>query len=507
MAPRRRAELYKPLLLSTTMRNPERMRPFLTVLKAFDGQTLTDDLGHSIEGELIRKGLYQPMRKSDEVKRKWSEGELLSDDEVETMLEDNPQDHGEAGFAKGWPSRFDTHFKLMKWFGFVFYRTGEPIRFSDLGNMFVETAETTQKQAGYKYDEELIFLNAFVKYHRRNPFQRVLNHNRPLILLIQTILELESRPGNNTPGISRRELPFLLVWRDGDYKELADFILAFREKWGFAASDENVFEVCEQVNKGWHAKMKMKTVVQEEPDEILRKFRLTGLISLRGEGRFVSCNRDKQDLIDYVLNNYSELLTFSTEEEYFEFASSVDAELTGLAEKPVVHDLESENQQLQRWVSHFGHDAIRQELVKLARRRQSGDTVLKLIPNPLRLEFLATLLLKAKSPSANVVGHYRADDEGFPISHAPGNTADIEVFEGTRVTLYEVTLMTGRVQVHQELVPITRHLKDRMQTNPDSSMYFVAPVIHPDADQYVRFLEFEDKLAITNLTIEEFAAA
>jgi len=46
-----------------------------------------------------------------------------------------------------------------------------------------------------------------------------------------------------------------------------------------------------------------------------------------------------------------------------------------------------------------------------------------------------------------------------------------------------------------------------MQTNPDSSMYFVAPVIHPDADQYVRFLEFEDKLAITNLTIEEFAAA
>ena len=75
------------------------------------------------------------------------------------------------------------------------------------------------------------------------------------------------------------------------------------------------------------------------------------------------------------------------------------------------------------------------------------------------------------------------------------------------MTLYEVTLMTGRVQVHQELVPITRHLKDRMQTNPDSSMYFVAPVIHPDADQYVRFLEFEDKLAITNLTIEEFAAA
>lgn len=504
---RRRADLYKPLLLSTTMRNPERMRPFLSALKAFDEQMLTNDLCFAIEGELIRHGLYKPMVRSKEVVQKWSDSEPLLDEEVEKILQDNPQDHKEAGFDKGWPSRFDTHFALMKRFGFVFYRIGEPIRFSQLGNMFVEELDSSDEEANYKYDEELIFLNAFVKYHRRNPFQRVLNHNRPLVLMLQTIRELESTPGNNTPGIARHEIPFLLVWRDADYKALANYILKFREKWKFNASEEVIFDLCEEINGGWHAKMKMHTVVAEEPDEILRKFRLTGLFSLRGNGRFVSTNSDKAAVVEYVLNAHKELHDFSSEESYFDFASEIDAELTGLAEIQVAHDPEVENNLLTKWIQHFGEQTIRHELVQLAKKRASTDDVLKLIPNPLRLEFLATLLLKSRIEGARVIGHYKSDDEGFPISHAPGNTPDIEVFEGQKATLYEVTLMTGRVQVHQEMVPITRHLRNRAQTNPDSSMYFIAPAIHADAMQYVSFLEFSEHLKIKNQTIEEFASS
>jgi len=504
---RRRAEQYKPLLLSTTMRNPERMRPFLKALKQFDGQVLTNELCFTIEGELIRHGLYRPMIRSKEVVAKWVDFEPLDDVEVTKILNDNPQDHKEAGFDRGWPSRFDTHYALMKRFGFVFYRVGEAIRFSELGNMFVEMTPEENGDPVFKYDEELIFLNSFVKYHRRNPFQRVLNHNRPLVLLLQTIKELESRPGNETPGVARHELPFLLVWRDSDSTKLADYILEFREKWGFNASEEVIFELCEEINGGWHAKMKMHTVVQEEPDETLRKFRLTGLISLRGNGRFVACNTDKSDVIDYVLANQTELLDFTTEEEYFDFASSVDHQLVGLAESAVQHDVDQENALLNKWVDHFGQEAIRQELIHLAKKRPSTDDLLRLIPNPLRLEFLSTLLLKSKLKDSKVIGHYRSDDEGFPISHAPGNTPDIEVFEGQVATLYEVTLMTGRVQVHQELVPITRHLQSRLQTHPNSSMFFIAPAIHEDANRYVSYLEFKEKMKITNQTIEEFAGS
>jgi AlwI restriction endonuclease len=503
---RKRAEQYKPLLLSTTMRNPERMRPFLSVLKRFDGQLLTNDLCVEIEGELIRYGLYRPLNRSREIVVKWAESEPLDDLEVKKLLAYNPQKHKEAGFDWGWPSRFETHFALMKRFGFVYYRVGEKIRFSELGNMFVEEVSIEGAETSYKYDEELIFLNSFVKYHRRNPFQRVLNHNRPLILLIQTIKELESRPGNQTPGVGRHELPFLLVWRDADYVKLADYILDFREKWGFNASEEVIFDLCEQINGGWHAKMKMHTVVQEEPDETLRKFRLTGLISLRGNGRFVACNTDKSQVIEYVLKNHTELLEFDAEEDYFEFASSVDRDLVGLAASEVEHDPELENSFLNKWVSHFGEKTIRAELVNLSRKRPSTDSLLRLIPNPLRLEFLTTLLLKSSFKDARVIGHYKSDDEGFPISHAPGNTPDIEVFEGQLATLYEVTLMTGRIQVHQELVPITRHLEARIQNHPDATMFFIAPTIHDDARRYVAFLAFEEKMKITNQTIEEFAA-
>jgi hypothetical protein len=447
------------------------------------------------------------MNRSKEITAKWADSVLLDDDEVEKLLNDNPQDHKEAGFDRGWPSRFDTHFALMKRFGFVFYKIGEVVRFSELGRMFVETDKLDDDESHYKYDEELIFLNSFVKYHRRNPFQRVLNHNRPLVLLLQTIKELESRPGNSTPGIGRQELPFLLVWRDADYVALANYILAFREKWGFSASDEVVFDACEEINGGWHAKMKMATVVSEEPDETLRKFRLTGLFSLRGNGRFVAWNTDKSEVITYVLEAHSNLLEFNSEEDYFEFASQVDHKLVGLAEKAPIHDDELENNFMTKWVDHFGVHAIRQELVTLAKKRASTDDLLKLIPAPLRLEFLATLLLKSRLAGAKIVGHYKSDDEGFPISHAPGNTPDIEVFEGQKATLYEVTLMTGRVQVHQELVPITRHLKTRLATHPDSSMYFIAPAIHADANQYTAFLKYQEQMNITNQSIEEFAAS
>ena len=74
-----------------------------------------------------------PTRLSAGVKRKMKVKEPLTDREVLKVLKDNPQNHKEAGFSKGWPSRFDTWFKIAKELGFVFYRSGEKIRFSEIG--------------------------------------------------------------------------------------------------------------------------------------------------------------------------------------------------------------------------------------------------------------------------------------------------------------------------------------------------------------------------------------
>ena len=98
---------YKPLLYTTTMRNPGRLKFMLYVLNKFEGLVLDNELATKICGETIRYGLYRPMKKIISVQRKWASSEqgefsefLLNDEEVTLMLNNNPQSHKEAGFAK-----------------------------------------------------------------------------------------------------------------------------------------------------------------------------------------------------------------------------------------------------------------------------------------------------------------------------------------------------------------------------------------------------------------------
>jgi len=126
----KRQSEYKPLLFTTTMRNPERLKDFLAVLAEYDGEILTNEIIDKVAKSLIQKGLYQPMKVSSVLKDKWKNEIELSESETEKVFSDNPQSHKEAGFEKGWPSRFDTWFKIAKELGFVWYWQDEEIKFS-----------------------------------------------------------------------------------------------------------------------------------------------------------------------------------------------------------------------------------------------------------------------------------------------------------------------------------------------------------------------------------------
>lgn len=69
---RKRESTYKPLLFTTTVRNPERMKRLLNVLSKFNGEILTSELAENIIAELIKYGVYRPMKISNSVKEKWS---------------------------------------------------------------------------------------------------------------------------------------------------------------------------------------------------------------------------------------------------------------------------------------------------------------------------------------------------------------------------------------------------------------------------------------------------
>lgn len=494
---KKRVSEYKPLLFTTTMRSPERLKWFLGVLKNYSGQTLTNDLAKNIAGEIIKVGLYKPTKLSAVVKSKIKNKEPLSEKEITKILKDNPQKHKEAGFDKGWPSRFDTWFKIAKELGFVYYKIGEKIKFSEVGLKLVDNEHPEFEQQA--------FLNAFVKYQSNNPFRRVLNENVPLILLLEVISKLNKDKDFNGSGISKLELPLVIFWRDDDSEKLYQLIKKIRKKYRYNPSWETIIDICvNQIMGGKFKKFNPKSIMVDYPDEFIRKMRLTGLISLRGGGRFIDINKNEQKKVDYVLKNYSRYKKYKTEKKYFAYIAEIDENLILYETKPISAD--ERDKFLAKWVGIYSWDKVKKEMVNLSQKRLSKDDILKYLSSPIRLEFLVALAVKSKFPDIKVVPNYPYDDEGLPTATASGigDKGDIECYEGINGILVEVTMSEGRIQTVMEVWPIARHLEEFSKNNENSMCYFVAPSIFRDSERQIRYVKEKENLFILPKTIEEF---
>ncbi len=427
MSKERKAE-YKPLLYTTTVRNPERIKYNLFVLKKFENQILTNDIASAVVSELIKYGLYRPMKVCADVKSIWkqtSSGEfaisLLDGKTVSKIIEENPQKHKEAGFDWGYPSRFATIFDLAKEFGFVYFKIGKKIEFSELGNILADIVDV---QIGGNNEislnlknperEQSVFLQSLARSQRANPFVKVLNDNIPLILLLQTIrlINADSSCGNNC-GISRKEIPLLLFWKDNNAAGLYLRIRQLRKDFGYSASDETIIDICiNEIMQGQYKKFDPRSIMNDYVDEFIRKMRISGLISLRGAGRFVDINHNEDNKVDYILNNYSDYEHFEEEHEYFEYMSKIDEKL--ISQKAEIVSGEKSNGLLSEWLKIYAWNSIKSELHILATHKTSKDNVLKFLAAPVRLEFLTALAIKSKFPAVIVKPNYSCDDTGLP---------------------------------------------------------------------------------------------
>jgi len=502
--PNVRQSEYKPLLYTTTMRNPGRLKFMLYILNRFEGQVLDDELATKICGETIRYGLYRPMKKLPSVQLKWQTSdqgefsdELLTPHEVELMMRNNPQSHKEAGFAKGWPSRFATIFDLTKELGFAWFTPGEPIVISPLAHHLLSSIDVDVNESENYLSYEIVhpeyeqqaFLQAFAKSQRKNPFVRVLNDNVPLVLLLQTIRKLNADPNQNGCGILRRELPLLIFWKDNDADALYRRIVKLRQQHRYDASDEVIIDICiDEIMEGNFKNFKPKSIMDEYPDEFVRKMRMTGLFSLRGAGRFIDINKNEEATVDYILNHYAVYQHFTDERSYFDYMAELDTNLIKLSAQPAVTS--NSERLLDEWLSVYSWSIIKNELNNLSARRNSSDNVLKLLAAPSRLEFLTALAIKSKMPEVRVVPNYCCDDTGLPTSTAGGNKGDIECFEKQKGILVEVTMATGRTQTMMEVWPIERHLDD-FQRERKAQCIFVAPSIFSDSQRQIEFVEYK----------------
>lgn len=497
---------YKPLLYTTTMRNPGRLKFMLYVLNKFEGQILNDELATKICGETIRYGLYRPMKKLLSVQEKWastSNGEfseyMLNDEEVKLMLRNNPQHHGEAGFSYGWPSRFATIYDLTKELGLAYYWPGEPIVISSLAHHLLKSFDIEiEPESGFvtteishpEYEQQ-VFLQAMAKSQRRNPFVRVLNDNIPLILLLETIQKINADPRFNGCGMSRRELPLLIFWKDNNSEALYQRIVELRQEHGYDPSDEVICDICiDEIMEGSFKEFNSKSIMNDYPDEFIRKMRMTGLLSLRGAGRFIDINKNEIEKVEYILSHYSHYHHFDDERSYFNYMAELDANLIKITSRQPSST--ASEKLLDNWLSIYNWNIIKKELTNLATKKNSTDNVLKLLAAPTRLEFLTALAIRCRMPEVRVVPNYSCDDEGLPTSTAGGNKGDIECYEQQNGVLVEVTMALGRTQTMMEVWPIERHLTD-FQKQQKSQCIFVAPSIYADSISQIDYITFKSR--------------
>ena len=489
---------YKPLLFTTTVRNPQRIKNFLRILKKYDGYKLNDQLAEKIVSEIIQKGLYKPKNMNSKVKSKIKAGEPLTAEEVEEVMRDNPQKHKEAGFSSGWPSRFDTLFKITKILGFVFYKPSEKIKFSKIGLKLADN---------HAYEiEQQAFVNAFVKYQRNNPFLKVKNENIPLILLLKVIKKLNSDKDFNKTGISKLELPLIIYWKDQDSHKLYKRLKELRKSYRFAPSSEVIMGICrDEIMEGNDIQRKDKSIMVDYVDEFIRKMRLTGLISLRGGGRFIDINKKEQTKVNYIIKTYSKYKKYNTEKSYFNYISSVDNKFFSISPKST--PIQEREKSLEKWLKVYPWEKIKIEMLNLAKKIPSSDGIFKYIYEPIRLEFLTALAVKSQIPDARVIPNYPIDDEGLPTSTASGtgNKGDIECFEGLNGILVEVTMSGGPTQTRVEVWPISRHLEEfEKKVDNDAMCYFIAPSIFIDSKNQIEYVRDTQKRFISPMTIGEF---
>lgn len=246
------------------------------------------------------------------------------------------------------------------------------------------------------------------------------------------------------------------------------------------------------------------SVISEYPDEYIRKMRITGLISLRGCGRFIDINHNEDERIQYVLEHYSTYPQFTDGRAYFDYMATVDENLFAI--KSIQTSPTQSEELLNNWVAEIDWNTIKKELQILAKRsRNCEHQILKFIPAPVRLEFLSALAIKSKLPSIRVIPNYVCDDTGLPTSTAGGGIGDIECLEKNNGILIEVTMAEGRQQTMMEIWPIERHLTQfKERYTPESQCLFIAPSIFGDSLRQIAFVKQDKGHIIRPYPIEDF---
>ena len=520
----------RPWSISTTVRNPDRLRSFLRVLREMDGEIWNQKAQSQFQAELIRARVY------GYGERQFYNG--LSGPSVELLESDKPISSEQAAMIfeeKNYsdaPMRGRTSYKPLERFGFAIRKEGR-VRITKLGHRFLnEDSDITD-----------IFTRSLLKWQLPNPldarsFRARDGYNiKPFVAALHVIAKVNER-SNAQPGITLNEFQiFLLTLIDcRDIEACVADLLDYRQR-SKSIKIEHIRPQFETKHLGDYA------------DNALRYFMLSGLLERRSEGRRIDIAPLRREDVKALLASDDACPQDFSEASYLTYLSDAaqpvlawedaaartrslallreTAEREGIARADLDRWAE-ENADIDKLRSIIAQNLVAKRKDKERLRLQKREAILDLaqqlqeLPKasdresrsqaPLRLEMLATQALIALNDALEIRSNAVKSATEEMLATAPGGRADIECeYEGFVATC-EVTLSRGRQQWVQEGQPVMRHLRAFEDRHADKTAFclFLAPTIHDDTCNTfwnsVRHAYQGKRQKILPLTLEQFGA-
>jgi len=512
-----------PWSISTTVRNPERIRSFLHVLQQMEGQVWSRSNQKKFQILLIQHKIYgagEPQfykGLTTEQKKLMDNPESISCEEAEEILDTK-------NYVGGGDMRGRQSFNPLEKMGLAYLDVQNRIRISKFGKYFLHD----------DYDLGEVFFRSFLKWQLPNPditdYKAKEGYNiKPFVATLHLISEVNkicAKKGTKEKGISRLEFKLfgLTLFNYKDIKEQAANLYKFRTRLEKLKTEQKKNNFVDNYIENNLSDVKGTNNLQDYADNAIRYFRLTRYIYLRGNGWYIDLEpRRTVELKALLKSDNASALAFVTAAEYRNYLCNINQPILPwenqkelikigisiakdvqqyqryLAEKKIafpkitvknfqsltnvnlkkhIQELREYRKKLQQTEIHFKSQNVSEIETYVADLKDIFKSKKK---KAVELERLLTLALSALNDALDIKPNYPVGDDNEPTFTAPASKPDIECYYHSFNAICEVTMLTSRQQWYAEGQPVMRHLRE-FEENSDKETYciFVAPDLHRD---------------------------
>jgi hypothetical protein len=510
--------------VSTTIRNPERIRSFLQVLKLMEGETWTNENQKKFQVILIQHKIYgfgesQFHNTLTDEQNAWLDSESVSYDQAENILDSK-------NYVGGGDMRGRQSFNPLEKMGLAYLDENNKIKITSFGNYFLHE----------NYDLGEVFFRSFIKWQYPNPDANKYKITdgydiKPFVAtlhLISKVNKICEERGMKVKGVSRIEFALFFVSLS-NYKNINDTakrLVKFREKFESLTDREKQTKLIEKYFEDNFSDYESWHNAKEYTDNIIRYFRLTRYIYIRGNGWYIDIEPRRIVEINALLeSDNASSLDFDSKDEYIKYIGNAEMPVLPWEKTSTLQDviknlrveLENKYNELSELginLPSFPNDIMQNPDINTLKyyisslreyRRvlfekethyysQSTENISNYVETlssifqistgrpPVELERSITLGLNALNDAINIKPNYPVGDDNEPTFTAPANKPDIECFYENFNVICEVTLLTNRSQWYNEGQPVMRHIRDfeNAYSQKDTYCLFIAPKLHRD---------------------------